>query len=160
MPEEIEREPSMPENLDTPSGGDGSMRKAKFVRSVRLPLGGLATLYAGIIIKFFAEYKALCIDPAWHLVVWTLGPPLWFALEYWAMAGEPERRDGSLKEGQEVAGKIWAAVLVVLLYFYPDGPLQRITQINTPLADGSVASTQSAHNPAAPADQKAPLSAR
>jgi hypothetical protein len=107
------------------------------MKALRLIVGVAALIYAVILIKYFATgVSCLCllrIVPSWfHLVIWTLGPPLWFALEYWLMRDTQERKDGRLKDGQEVAGKIWAAVLVVLLYFYPDGPLHMMSQIIHP----------------------------
>lgn len=127
-----------------------------FVKNLRLFLGAVAVIYAAFLIWFFAKDQLLCVDPAWHLLVWTLAPPLWFAFEYWAMSNQPERNNGSLKEGQEVAGKIWGAVLVVLLYFYPNGPLHEMTRMKAPLAERSSSSLQSP-NVAAPVGQKAPL---
>ncbi len=108
-------------------------RRATIVRVARPLIGAVAFVYAILLIVTFAKYPSQTYGPgfgsAWlHLVIWTLGPPTWFAIEFWALSGEPERKDGSLKEGQDVAAKIWAAVLAVILYFYPDGPLYKLAR--------------------------------
>jgi hypothetical protein len=107
---------------------------------------GLAFLaYGGWLIWEFAGISAeprsqasipqtlLCLPVAAHLVVWTLAPPAWFLLELWARTKTNitsrqlvRERFELLKYNQELAGKLWAAVLVALLYFFPDGPIYKI----------------------------------
>jgi hypothetical protein len=94
------------------------------ILDVRLPLGIIAFGYAAYVVWNFARNRVVGISDkaaAWHLAFWTLAPPLWFSVEWWACKGAL-----GLKDGQEVAKELWAAVLAVILYFYPGGPLERI----------------------------------
>jgi hypothetical protein len=65
-----------------------------------------------------------------HVVFWTLAPPVWFFLEYWMVdrgwitlsSGDDKGAFlASLKTYADQAGKIWAAVLAVILLLYPRG---------------------------------------
>jgi len=49
-----------------------------------------------------------------HLLFWTLGPPIWFFFEY-HLESDAEKRK-KLKDSQDVTSKVWAAVLVVLVF--------------------------------------------
>jgi hypothetical protein len=75
-----------------------------------------------------------------HLAVWTIAPPIWCGFELWARqeTTDTKRRLGpggvdfdQFKYSQELAMKIWAAVLVVLLYFFPDGIVYKLSHLNT-----------------------------
>ena len=48
-----------------------------------------------------------------HILFWALAPPLYFFIEYYWTS--PDRRK-AVKEGQELASRVWAAVLVVILF--------------------------------------------
>lgn len=94
-----------------------------FVLAIRPFVSVLAVLYAIFVVQQFASRNVWWGDTAAviHVIFWTLAPPLWFLLEWWATTGNPQ----DLKDNQEKAGKLWAAVLVVVLYFFPKGPLER-----------------------------------
>jgi hypothetical protein len=93
------------------------------IEVLRPILGVAAFVYAVVLVLWLTRLEC---QPRralrWHLVFWTVGPPLWFATEYFALDtsyADPNKR---LLVGQDVASKLWAAVLVLLLYFYPGGP--------------------------------------
>ena len=54
----------------------------------------------------------------WHVMLWTFAPPLWFAFEatFLCKSNEDWQR---LKANQELAGRIWAAVLASILFLVP-----------------------------------------
>ena len=67
----------------------------------------------------------------WEIVFWTLGPPLWFFLEYfmldrgWIKVPDPAGKDAflkSIKDYADYASKIWAAVLAAVLFLYTKKP--------------------------------------
>ncbi len=49
-----------------------------------------------------------------HLLIWTFGPPLWFAIEATFIAPAPPGRT-DLSLGQKLASGIWAAVFAAIL---------------------------------------------
>lgn len=52
----------------------------------------------------------------WLLILWTLLPPLWFSAEYYYLY-KPFAPAGAFelfKYGQEVASKIWAAIVALI----------------------------------------------
>ena len=51
---------------------------------------------------------------------WTLGPPLWFLFEYFVLwKGADEQQLKQIKEWQDIAKPLWAAVLATVLFFIP-----------------------------------------
>jgi hypothetical protein len=56
------------------------------------------------------------------LAAWLLGPPIYFIIEFWQFYHGPY--DGApyemFKVGQDLATKLWAAILVLLLGIYKD----------------------------------------
>jgi|688.fasta_scaffold1007932_1 hypothetical protein len=50
------------------------------------------------------------------IVVWSVGPPIWFACESWlfdAVSGDKPSHE-ALKRGQELATKFWAGIAAAL----------------------------------------------
>jgi len=109
-------------------------------------MGAIALVYAMFCVAFFASgYFNLTIDPtikppmhpkpSWgaviHIFLWTLGPPVWFFLEYWSIDNgkliiqgyEEEAKKKlllqSIRNYSDFAGKIWAAVLATIIFLYP-----------------------------------------
>lgn len=96
------------------------------VQFLRPILGVVTFIYAVALVLWLTRSgNQLGASARWHLVFWTLGPPLWFAVEYFALGQSSAGPNQRLLAGQDVASKLWAAVLVVLLYFYPGGPFFR-----------------------------------
>jgi hypothetical protein len=94
---------------------------------VMLALGLL--VYACSIITRFASLTATTKKPGHivEIIFWTLGPPLWFFLEYFAF----DKERSTMAEGMakkeflehaktygDYASKIWAAVLAVATFLY------------------------------------------
>lgn len=52
-----------------------------------------------------------------HVLVWTIGPPLWFFIEYYLLT--PSHDLAAVKQGQDLASKFWAAVLASILFLKP-----------------------------------------
>lgn len=61
-------------------------------------------------------------SPAYRviLVLWTLGPPTWFGLEYllFQRIERPAATLEQLRLGQDLAGKFWAGLAVLLTALY------------------------------------------
>jgi hypothetical protein len=94
-----------------------------------LVLGILTFLYAGWVIYSFATKDVGPENAVFHLVFWSIGPPVWFFIEYNVLLEEDGSNLDRLKSGQEVAGRVWAAVLAVILFFYPNGPLADVGKL-------------------------------
>jgi hypothetical protein len=98
----------------------------------------IAVIGAGIAIgTIVAGYRVLCYrDVVWlygAIVVWAVGPPVWFWAEYFAVYmrwGKPEKFD-HFKYGQQVAAAIWAAILASLLAFAASGAIDPTRHILT-----------------------------
>ena len=65
-----------------------------------------------------------------HIVAWTLGPPVWFFVEWYVLhpellpnatekVGQLKAEYERLKLGQELAKPIWAAILAAVLFLVP-----------------------------------------
>lgn len=61
-----------------------------------------------------------------HVAAWTIGPPLWFFFEYWGIDNgwirltSGQNKTKTLKEVKEyadLASKIWAGILAVILFW-------------------------------------------
>lgn len=80
-------------------------------------VGNLAAGYAALyVLVSLVAGKISRAEASFHLVVWTLVPPLWFAFERYFLV-DMVRDTQALKEGQDYASKLWSAVLAVLLAF-------------------------------------------
>ena len=96
-------------------------------RWLRFVLAVAVILYAGCTIYRFATapHPMKDVAYAWEVVFWTLGPPIWFFLEYWCIdrgwitiaPGDGVDRD-NVKAYADYASKIWAAVLAAVLFLY------------------------------------------
>ena len=91
----------------------------------RAVLASLLLVYAANTIYRFAS--ASPCQSAWEIVFWTLGPPLWFFLEYFLLdrgciaVPDPAGKDAflkSIKDYADYASKIWAGVLAAVLFLY------------------------------------------
>lgn len=92
-------------------------------------LGAIALFYGFGITFIFAATPTPCpriagAPVALHLAIWTVAPPLWFLFEL--SRYPPSASLERFKYTQELAAKLWAAVLVVMLYFFADGPLHKL----------------------------------
>jgi predicted membrane protein len=99
------------------------------VRVLNFVLGFLAPLYAGWVIYSFATKVVGSESAVFHLVLWSIGPPAWFFIEHNVLLEANGSNLDRLKSGQEVAGRIWAAVLAVILFFYPNGLLEDVGKL-------------------------------
>jgi hypothetical protein len=56
------------------------------------------------------------------LMIWVIGPPLYFALESWVLYDGPYQGDRYEihKMGQDAAAKLWAAIVVILVGLYKE----------------------------------------
>jgi hypothetical protein len=68
-----------------------------------------------------------------HVMLWTFLPPLWFAFESFVLCKTPQERE-TIRPNQELASKIWAAVLAAILFLLnPGGPQQAVsTRVQEP----------------------------
>lgn len=92
-----------------------------------------AWLIAGLSTKSSALFhgKELCGVGVAHVVLWTVGPPAWFFLETYTLGAhllpdashpdDPARKAGyeRMRLGQDLASKVWAAVLAAILFLIP-----------------------------------------
>ena len=97
---------------------------------LRLVLAVALLFYAANTVFRFAgpaSHGRMTNDSAWEIVFWTLGPPLWFFLEYflidreWIEAPPMVAKEALLEETKnyaDYASKIWAAVLAVVTFLY------------------------------------------
>ncbi len=95
---------------------------------LRLLIAGLLLVYAVCAIIRFSQLEVRVISNIVEIVIWTLGPPIWFFAEYYLFdkgkieMPENKAKDVFLDELKIYAGaasKIWAAVLAVLLFMLP-----------------------------------------
>lgn len=96
----------------------------------RFILAGSLLAYAVYTIIRFSELtiSSKQIYHIYEIVFWTLGPPIWFFVEYYLLDREiiipPPGTDKekfliTAKSYADTASKIWAAVLAVLVFMYP-----------------------------------------
>ena len=59
-------------------------------------------------------------SPAIHLLLWTLGPPTYFVIDFWIIWGEGKKVDNvdRMKAANELTTKFWAAVALLLAAIY------------------------------------------
>ncbi len=95
---------------------------------LRLLIAILLLVYAVCAIIRFSQLEIRVISNIVEIVIWTLGPPIWFFAEYYLFdkgkieMPENKAKDVFLDELKIYAGaasKIWAAVLAVLLFMLP-----------------------------------------
>jgi hypothetical protein len=94
---------------------------------VRFVLAVLLLLYAGCTIARFSNLIGQAKSPfnIGEAIFWTLGPPTWFFIEYYAidldwiaLPTDQDKKDylASVKTYADYSSKIWAAVLAAVLY--------------------------------------------
>ena len=102
---------------------------------IRLSVAILLILYAGYCIVAFASGSfrieggklPIATEAIFHVVFWTLVPPIFFFLEYYfidqgKILNPNLKKDDFLKNiktYQDMASKIWAAVLAAILFLIP-----------------------------------------
>ena len=80
-----------------------------------LVVGAAATLILTLC-QILPKDSPAILKRGW-LAFWTLAPALWFAIEYhWIFPTykHPQATLADFKHGQEVSGKFWAAVVVLV----------------------------------------------
>jgi hypothetical protein len=80
-----------------------------------------ALLYGCIIIYRFWHHSELAtkFEGKMHIILWTLGPPIWFFAEYYYLkdiSGYDASRLADVKIWQDLATKFWAGILAVMLF--------------------------------------------
>ena len=80
----------------------------------------LALTYAAYVVSRFWAVSGFAALPEgkFHIVIWTLGPPLYFFAEYlyhYRNKADPTKL-AQVKAWQELAGKIWAGLLAAMLF--------------------------------------------
>lgn len=94
----------------------------------RLILAFGLIIYAATTIFRFSVLTERNTGSIVEIILWTLGPPLWFFLEQYSfdkgrisLPGSVKKEDfmKSVKGYADSASKIWAAVLAVLLFLLP-----------------------------------------
>lgn len=102
----------------------GNTLKVSIVTIIRIPLGVIAFVYGVIAVTRSALGDASLgasatelarIEAIWHVLFWTFGPPLWFAVETWALKGAGNSLM-ELERGQKQMSAIWAATLAAILF--------------------------------------------
>lgn len=115
---------------------------------VRAFFAALLLGYAFIIIRRFGmrTNELSKNERTWHILFWSLGPPILFFLEYWAFGTgkilpPPSQITkefmSEMKGYSDYASKIWAAVLACLLFLNP----KEEKKAETPPAGGGKRST-------------------
>ena len=81
----------------------------------------------GLISIYLLSHHSYKFYPWWAIAFWTLIPPIWFFLEYYAMdvgvilPPEGMCKSALLANAEKYSGpasKIWAAVLAAILFLY------------------------------------------
>ena len=93
--------------------------RALQIVGVLLAVLSLAFGYCGFGLPF-AFTDPVKVKQALIVCFWILTPPLWFGFETWARSSdvEDDRQFDRLKYNQELASKIWLALVSVLLLLY------------------------------------------
>jgi hypothetical protein len=73
----------------------------------------------GSVLGWFVHEKQLTGWGVFHFVCWSLVPPLWFFFEYHLVPPTEVDRRKQIKDSQDVAGKIWAAVVAIMVFVIP-----------------------------------------
>jgi hypothetical protein len=73
----------------------------------------------------FDAHSTVKVAQAIILCGWILLPPIWFAWEYHKFESSPANPFDEFKFGQEIASKVWLALVTVLTILYFGKDLQR-----------------------------------
>lgn len=73
----------------------------------------------GSILGWFVQDKHLTGCGVFHFVFWSLVPPMWFFFEYHLVPATDVALRKQIKDSQDVAGKIWAAVVAIMVFTIP-----------------------------------------
>lgn len=87
--------------------------------NVGYALGTIGVVYAIYIIVSLVRRRMSDLESKVHLAIWTVVPPLWFFFEYFIWFDNHNAADAvqRLKEAQDVASKLWGAVLAVMISY-------------------------------------------
>lgn len=90
---------------------------------------GLAIIYAAYVLHGFwtkkflvegADSTELSTPGKVHVVLWTMGPPVWFFLEYWVASTYvcPNDKEAlaNVKLWEDIAKTFWAGILAAVLF--------------------------------------------
>ena len=77
---------------------------------------------------WYAQYETF-LEFNWHervkvvqasiICFWTVGPPIWFTVEFWARAGGMEREEfARFKYAQQLGSRVWVTMIAVLAFLY------------------------------------------
>lgn len=93
---------------------------------------GLASLYACYVLHGFWKKKfvvpgspnaELSTEGKIHVLLWTIGPPIWFFLEYWIASTYACPNDkealANVKLWEDIAKTFWAGILAAVLFLKP-----------------------------------------
>jgi hypothetical protein len=87
-------------------------------KSGKFWFGFVAFSYGIIAVTRCARYDVNLVhrpdEATLHVLVWTFGPPLWFAFETYVLTEADGRAD--LEKGQKMMSSLWAAVLAAILF--------------------------------------------
>ena len=90
------------------------------LKIARYSVAGVASFIAVVSLALVWRAQPCKAVVATIILLWTLGPPIWFAAEYMMvkkMKNWPAQME-DLKAGQELAGKFWAAIAASLFAIY------------------------------------------
>ena len=104
----------------TPSGSKAIFRRCA---EAKRWFAAALVVYAVVIIAVFAAGNASPAAIRIHIAIWTLLPPILFVIEYWAMSPMEEKVFNVFVAEQQIAGRVWAAVLAVLVLTQAPLPL-------------------------------------
>jgi len=94
----------------------------KEIQQLIIIFGLIAATFAGACVGFGIATPRECypLTKKSILIVWTLGVPVWFAIEFWFIYRKKSLPDTfeKFKHSQELTSKIWLAVLGVLVLLY------------------------------------------
>lgn len=93
------------------------MTKEK-LKFIRVFVALLASLSAVVSFLFIWRVQPCNGIVATIIILWTLGPPIWFALEHMLASKIDDYSMEDLKIGQELASKFWAAIAASLFAIY------------------------------------------
>lgn len=97
---------------DTASGAKAFLRRCAEAKHW---FAAALVVYAVIVIVVFAIGEPSPAAIRTHIGTWTLLPPILFVIEYWAMSPMEEKAFNVFVAEQQIAGRVWAAVLAVLI---------------------------------------------
>ena len=90
--------------------------ESKWVAVFVFIAGAAMLYYAAYAVATAVSGMATSREARLHLVFWALVPPFWFFIEWFFLVRNYEAQNVSLvRAGQDVVGRLWAAVLAILL---------------------------------------------